>query len=386
VKNSNGGYAKAMRESVNSLVGESLRDSHETLGCVLAQAKPKKSATFCSHPRLGETRPRECPPRLGGPTAQFGFTLVELLVVIAIIGILIALLLPAVQAARESARKSMCQSHLHQLGLAHHNLRSNFPKKKELLKPGGWINQFLDYAENSGPIYLCPSDEQPSAGGITSVTLTVNPNTPTHRDHHDIPLDPSGSHCRSSDVVMARYGASALPGSYGLEFEDILVNGDWDFDDLRILVEPLGNRKCKCTAVERNAGYSFALRAAGGTSFIKNPFHPRTSADVDCYESSYGMNNIAGDFIPGGGDGSKILCVEYERTLANVAGPDARDFWGVLAAPRHFKTLNVLFVDGHVDSRVADEIDPRIAELHDQLWWPTNKPLIWSRPPGPTRP
>ncbi len=96
-------------------------------------------------------------------TRCIGFTLVELLVVIAIIGILVALLLPAIQAARESARRSQCTNNVKNLALALHNFhdsRKSFPAGMDWSPyPGadmwhvavwGWSYHILPYIEETG--------------------------------------------------------------------------------------------------------------------------------------------------------------------------------------------------------------------------------------------
>ncbi|MEE2639932.1 MAG: DUF1559 domain-containing protein [Planctomycetota bacterium] len=88
--------------------------------------------------------------------ARHGFTLVELLVVIAIIGILIALLLPAVQAAREAARRMACQNNLRQIGIAFHNYESALKK----LPPGAIFDPYNPTSSWSTQARILPFLEQ----------------------------------------------------------------------------------------------------------------------------------------------------------------------------------------------------------------------------------
>lgn len=110
---------------------------------------------------------------LHSKSMRSGFTLVELLVVIAIIAVLVALLLPAVQQAREAARRSQCQNNLKQLGLALHNyhdtngtfpIGAQFPRHK-----GNWRSRILPFLDQA-PLYNQLSSVEPTANsGYTSM-------------------------------------------------------------------------------------------------------------------------------------------------------------------------------------------------------------------------
>lgn len=131
-----------------------------------------------------------------------GFTLIELLVVIAIIAVLIALLLPAVQQAREAARRTQCKNNLKQIGLALHNYHDAFQTfppgyianaNTSQTTPGwGWCSMLLPYLDQTPlynqlnfnlpveapsnrpasstriPMFLCPSDLY--TGGTFNIT------------------------------------------------------------------------------------------------------------------------------------------------------------------------------------------------------------------------
>jgi prepilin-type N-terminal cleavage/methylation domain-containing protein/prepilin-type processing-associated H-X9-DG protein len=106
-----------------------------------------------------------CPTAPSGRPRQ-AFTLVELLVVIAIIGMLVALLLPAVQAAREAARRGECANHLHQIGAALHNYHDI-----HRMFPPAYVGNPTTAGSDNGVSY--PDDNDNGASGFAWGTLLL---------------------------------------------------------------------------------------------------------------------------------------------------------------------------------------------------------------------
>ena len=124
----------------------------------------------------------------GGNLGKSGFTLVELLVVIAIIGMLIALLLPAVQAAREAARRMQCSNHIRQLALTVHNfhdMHDRFPcfywdplaDGKPLIQPS-FLVFLLPYFEQSAVYDGMPAGEAPYSSSKQRIASLLCPSDP----------------------------------------------------------------------------------------------------------------------------------------------------------------------------------------------------------------
>ncbi|MEW4452999.1 DUF1559 domain-containing protein [Bremerella sp. JC817] len=180
-------------------------------------------------------------PNLDRSPSRHGFTLVELLVVIAIIGVLIALLLPAVQAAREAARRMQCSNHLKQLGLALHNYHDTY----RAFPPGGykaanqlsWHTRILSFIEQQAiedqinwkaqgypankpvsldivpPMFHCPSNVSDKQRGVWSSGQVSGQNTYTQ--HYNGVAGPVGQNPQTGTNYPLLIGSAYHSGCTG---------------------------------------------------------------------------------------------------------------------------------------------------------------------------
>lgn len=193
-----------------------------------------------------------------------GFSLIELLVVLAIIGIIIALAIPAIQASRQAARKTQCQSNLRQLGLALHNYHSQF----ETLPP---------IAIWGGP------PGEPLGGGALPIGLV---------DRVAMGVSPSSE----PDRMFANWLVMLLP-----QYEQATLYNKYNFDvpvmdSKNALVRQTEIALLKCPSDPNNSGNKYQRDFLAGTS---NNLYARGN-----YAINFGPDRACGNGLePGCDDG-----------------------------------------------------------------------------------
>jgi len=268
-----------------------------------------------------------------------GFTLIELLVVISIISLLVALLLPAVQAAREAARRTQCVNNLKQLGVALHTYESasrsfppgyvsNFDASGNDTGPGwGWAAMLLPQIEQK-PLFdavnfnLPIEDVSNPTSRLTRMTVFLCPSDSAPLDWWAVTRDPSGTPLQNiCQVATANY-----VGMYGTS--DPGIDGDGIFfRDGNIGIANITDGTAQTIAAGERA-YALGVATWAG-SVTGTSLFPLTNDGVGYprLESAPGviLGHAGGNLGPGDPKG------------------EVNQFYS-----RHPGGVNFLFADGHV--------------------------------------
>jgi prepilin-type N-terminal cleavage/methylation domain-containing protein/prepilin-type processing-associated H-X9-DG protein len=317
------------------------------------------------------------------------FTLVELLVVIAIIGILVALLLPAIQAAREAARRTHCVNNLKNLALAaqnHHDVHKHFPtggwgwfwvgdpdRGFGLDQPGGWAFNLMPFTEEDSG-YKSASDGNPNMDTTRQLEaireLIKKPltliNCPSRRGQTPLPKTAAGPRGIQSYAWNAADEGAAGRGSAGVPVagrSDYAINCG-DQNDSEVTNGTGGGPTSLAGAA------TFAWFTTGGQG--KNAQGVYVMTGVSFQRSAIGLHNITDGssktYLIGekylnpanydtGADPSdnETWCTGYNNdTFRNTSQLPLQDTQGFSSTIRFGSThpggLNMSFCDGHVET------------------------------------
>jgi prepilin-type N-terminal cleavage/methylation domain-containing protein len=329
-----------------------------------------------------------------------GFTLVELLVVIAIIGILVALLLPAVQAARESARRTQCVNNLKNLTLAalnHHDVAKHFPtggwgwwwvgdadRGFGKNQPGGWMFNILPFTEeNVG--YDTVSDGQPD------VHTTEQLNAARELITHPLSLIGCPSRRAGSERVFPKgpydgnnyaYNASPAPSSRGVAAAvagrgDYAINcGDQIFSGAPSNEVDGGPPTLAasttynwCVTGRRGATRAGCSTPITGISFQRSQVAARHVTDGTSQTYLIGERYLNPINYETGVDiaDNETWCTGYNNdNFRNTFLPPLQDTFGVASYTRfgsiHTDVFVMSYCDGHVEG-VALDIEPAVHRM-----------------------